>query len=30
LLKDNKELCKEIEEATKEYYGIGKKEEKWL
>ncbi len=28
LLKDNKELCKEIEEATKEYYGIGKKEEK--
>ena len=28
LLKDNKELCKEIEDATKEYYGIGKKEEK--
>ena len=25
LLKDNKELCKEIEDATKEYYGIGKK-----
>ncbi len=28
LLKDNKDLCKEIEDATKEYYGIGKKEEK--
>ena len=26
MLKENKELCKEIEEATKEYYGIGKKE----
>ena len=28
LLKDNKELCKEIEDATKEYYGIGNKEKK--
>ena len=28
LLKDNKELCKEIEDATKEYYGIGSKEAK--
>ena len=27
LLKENKELCKEIENATKEYYGIGNKEE---
>ena len=28
LLKENEKLCKEIEDATKEYYGIGKKEEK--
>ena len=28
MLKENKELCKEIEDATKEYYGIAKKETK--
>ena len=28
LLKENKELCKEIEEKTREYYGIGKKTSK--
>ncbi len=28
MLKENKDLCKEIEEATKEYYGIGKKDAK--
>ena len=28
LLKENKELCKEIEEKTKEYYGISKKSDK--
>ena len=28
LLKDNKELCKEIEDKTREYYGIAKKETK--
>ena len=28
LLKENKDLCKEIEDKTREYYGIGKKESK--
>jgi len=28
MLKENKDLCKEIEDATKEYYGIGKKDSK--
>ncbi len=28
LLKENEKLCKEIEDATKDYYGIGKKSDK--
>lgn len=28
MLKENKDICKEIEDATKEYYGIGKKDTK--